>query len=421
MNIPKVFQGYKVSLHCEKGTKYVCRQHNNRSDNREHSIQYKETHHPEKAHLNEYIIDYDLKDFFHQELDGAIDDYNAKQTRDDRKKDFETYFKDNKDQVREAVIQIGNEDYQLTDEQYREAYHDCLSYFQQTYPNLKVFGAYIHMDETTPHMHLDFLPVAKRGNMEKAVNTKGAFKAMGFKESGKFEDILFNQFLKKTQDGLEETVRKYCPTLVKAEHCGRGHITTNQFYLSTQESRKEELEKTIAQEQEQKLAMSKKGIFGKVTISQDEYTYLTNADKELKSTHKRIDEKEKELDKKNKQLETATQNMKAIAQVSEHERQKLLDLQKTGAELLDNEQQYINQKANEKASAIVEDKTKELTKVFDSELKKVKDREQIVKDSEKRIRQRDERRQLSSTKVKSIIKQKEGENKNVNRPHQFNR
>lgn len=55
--------------------------------------------------------------------------------------------------------------------------------FQKRNPTLRVFSAYLHMDEATPHLHIDFVPYttgSKRG-FETRVSFKQALAALGFK------------------------------------------------------------------------------------------------------------------------------------------------------------------------------------------------------------------------------------------------
>ena len=56
---------------------------------------------------------------------------------------------------------------QILDEYYRG--------FQERNPNLYVFSAHIHMDEATPHLHIDFVPFttgSKRGLDTSITNIK---------------------------------------------------------------------------------------------------------------------------------------------------------------------------------------------------------------------------------------------------------
>lgn len=54
--------------------------------------------------------------------------------------------------------------------------------FQARNPNLYAFSAHLHMDEETPHLHIDFVPYitgSKRG-LDTRVSLKSALAAEGF-------------------------------------------------------------------------------------------------------------------------------------------------------------------------------------------------------------------------------------------------
>ena len=71
---------------------------------------------------------------------------------------------------------------QILDEYYRG--------FQERNPNLKVFSAHLHMDEATPHLHIDFVPFttgSKRG-VETRVSLKMALEALGFPLNMRYAD-----------------------------------------------------------------------------------------------------------------------------------------------------------------------------------------------------------------------------------------
>ena len=87
----------------------------------------------------------------------------------------------------ELILQIGNRDdcgtatpdgvmaAQILDEYMRG--------FQKRNPTLRVFSAHLHMDEATPHLHIDFIPYmtgSKRG-LDTRVSLKQALAAAGFK------------------------------------------------------------------------------------------------------------------------------------------------------------------------------------------------------------------------------------------------
>ena len=131
----------------------------------------------ERSDENKYLIQEDIRDLYKREFGEALENYNAKQRRSDRKiKDYYKHIEASKktSTQQEMIIQIGdkddfsnNENREIVNTILEEWFHD----FEKRNPNLKVYNAVIHNDEASPHMHLNFVPVAsgyKRG-LEKQV------------------------------------------------------------------------------------------------------------------------------------------------------------------------------------------------------------------------------------------------------------
>lgn len=123
---------------------------------------------------NEYYVRQPIREAYEQIFGPAVEEYNAKQKRKDRQiVDYLTDIKNsgNKEkQFYEIVVQIGKkEDTGVLDdkgelsEEAKEAREILDAYarsFQERNPNLYVFNAVLHMDEATPHLHIDYIPVA---------------------------------------------------------------------------------------------------------------------------------------------------------------------------------------------------------------------------------------------------------------------
>ena len=90
---------------------------------------------------------------------------------------------------REAVVQIGNKDKQIPRWESNEILQKFLKKFQENNPQLVVVGAYIHNDEATPHMHIDYVPVAtySKGLKTRVSNDK-ALNQMGYKTWNDWKD-----------------------------------------------------------------------------------------------------------------------------------------------------------------------------------------------------------------------------------------
>lgn len=142
-----------------------------------------------KSHENITLVDKDIKEAYREIFGEALDKYNAKQKRADRKiEDYCDHIKKSKNGEKlfyEDVVQWGSkDDFQnpQTRERVKEALVKYVEGFEERNPNLKLIGAYIHMDEASPHLHLDYVPVANgysRG-LETRNSLDKAMKQMGF-------------------------------------------------------------------------------------------------------------------------------------------------------------------------------------------------------------------------------------------------
>lgn len=114
-----------------------------------------------------------MKQLYHDLFDEALEEFNAKQTRKDRKiSNYQEHIRHSRQEKEfyEVLFQVGNRDDMGVDsEMCKEAAAVLEEYarsFEERNPHLKLFNAVIHLDESTPHLHLDFVPVTdeKRKN-----------------------------------------------------------------------------------------------------------------------------------------------------------------------------------------------------------------------------------------------------------------
>ncbi len=151
---------------------------------------------PERTAWNRIYIQEPLKDAYEKCFGQALRDYNAAQKRKDRQKN--DYLKEiensgNKEKAfYENIVQIGKKtDTPVTDEngvltEEAKAAIEVLDRYAKTFqernPNLYLFNCVMHLDEATPHLHIDYIPVAhgyKNGMKTRNSLTK-AFQQMGF-------------------------------------------------------------------------------------------------------------------------------------------------------------------------------------------------------------------------------------------------
>ena len=144
----------------------------------------------ERTHLNVDYCNESIRQVYHKLFDDALKRYNDRQTRADRRiDDYYEKIRTGKQEkpFHELILQIGNrEDTGAETEigaQVRAALDEYYRGFQERNPNLYVFSAHLHMDEATPHIHIDFVPFitgSKRG-LDTRVSLKQALAAQGFR------------------------------------------------------------------------------------------------------------------------------------------------------------------------------------------------------------------------------------------------
>ena len=162
-------------------------------------------------------IDYcneDIKVVYHELFDGALERYNAKQTRDDRR--IENYYEKirsgkQEKPFHELILQIGDKDNMSATtengELAKKVLNEYFQHFQERNPTLRVFSAHLHMDEATPHLHIDFVPFttgSKRG-LDTRVSLKQALAALGFK-GGTRGMTEWNQWVQAEKQALAEVM-----------------------------------------------------------------------------------------------------------------------------------------------------------------------------------------------------------------------
>ena len=138
---------------------------------------------------NIVFVNEDLKQVYHELFDEALESYNAgkKKTRD-KIPDYYEHIRQSKQEklFHEAIFQIGN----LSDcgcgseggQRAAGALTEFAKTFQERNPHLRVFNMVLHMNEATPHLHVDYIPVAteQTRGLSVRVSMKQALKQQGF-------------------------------------------------------------------------------------------------------------------------------------------------------------------------------------------------------------------------------------------------
>ena len=202
---------------------------------------------PERSCLNVESCNENVKDVYHELFDEALTRYNEKQTRSDRRiDDYYEKIRSGKQEkpFHEIILQIGDKDNMGAKTENGQLAAKVLDKymrdFQRRNPTLRVFSAYLHMDEATPHLHIDFVPYttgSKRG-LDTRVSLKQALSALGFKGGTRRETEL-NQWVAYEKEQLAAVMLEHG---IEWEKKG-----THEKHLSVLDFEKKERAKEVAE------------------------------------------------------------------------------------------------------------------------------------------------------------------------------
>ncbi len=171
----------------------------------------------ERSKNNVTYYNEDIKTVYHKLFDDALKKYNERQKRNDRMiNDYYEKIRTSKQEkpFYEIIVQVGDKDnMNAVSDDGQTAKNILDSYiknFQQRNPHLYVFSAHLHMDEATPHLHIDFVPFttdSKRG-LDTRVSMKSALKQQGFTGTTR-SDTEFNQWINFEKEKLSEIMLGY--------------------------------------------------------------------------------------------------------------------------------------------------------------------------------------------------------------------
>lgn len=188
-----------------------------------------------------------LENAYHHLFDEALKRYNDRQKRSDRKiKNYLEHIQKGKQEkpFYEIIVQVGNKSDMGVNTHNKDLsktiLDEYMKEFQKRNPNLYVFNAHLHMDEATPHLHIDFIPFtsnSKRG-LDTRVSMKQALSSQGFK-GGTREETEWSQWVNSEKHELSK---------VMLEHNVEWEYQSNhKEHLSVLDYKKQERTKEVAE------------------------------------------------------------------------------------------------------------------------------------------------------------------------------
>ena len=275
---------------------------------------------PKRSHWNVEYCNQDIREVYHELFDEALERYNSKQTRRDRKiEDYYEKIRSGKQEkpFHEIILQIGDKDNMgaTTKEGQMAAriLDEYMQDFQRRNPTLRVFSAHLHMDEATPHLHVDFVPYttgSKRG-LDTRVSLKQALSALGFKGGTRMETEL-NQWVAAEKQQLSSIMLEHG---IEWEQKG-----THEKHLSLLDFEKRERAKEVATLEEQKADLEEHNATMQ-EVNEKWLDHLKNIEQDISSARKSWKEADKKVEQAKKNVAKYEKKLTEIApMVKEMER-----------------------------------------------------------------------------------------------------
>ncbi len=180
--------------------------------------------------------------------------------------------------------------------------------FQKRNPTLRVFSYYLHQDEATPHLHIDFIPYVtgwKGKGMDTRVSMKQALKSLGF-QGGNKHDTELNQWINHEKEVLAEIAKLYG---IEWEQKGT-HEEHLDVYNFKKKERKKEVQK-LEQEKEY-LTAENEELTAQIAESRVDIQVLKDDKEQAIKAKQEAEQKAGNAEKKLKSLEDRREQLQPI-------------------------------------------------------------------------------------------------------------
>ena len=286
----------------------------------------------DRVDLNICYCDENIKDVYRQLFDEAVERYNVGKRKDRQITNYYEKIRQGKQEklFHEVIFQIGNcEDMAVGTPEGNLAVKVLDQYmqdFQKQNPNLRVFSCYLHQDEATPHLHIDFVPYVtdwKGKGMDTKVSMKQALKSLVF-QGGTKRDSELNQWINHEQKVLAEITKQH-----GSEWKQKG---THEEHLDVYNFKKKERKKEVQELEQEKEYLITENEALTLQIAEGRYD-IKILKEEKERTIKEKETAEKQAEETEKQLKNLEERRGQLQPIIDNVSRKLRECQKLVPEL----------------------------------------------------------------------------------------
>ena len=269
---------------------------------------------PDRVQLNICYQNENLKEVYKELFDDAVERYNLGKRKDRQITNYYEKIRQGKQEklFHEAIFQIGNrEDMAVGTAEGDLAVKVLDEYvkdFQKRNPTLRVFGCYLHQDEATPHLHIDFIPYVtdwKGKGMDTRVSLKQALKSLGF-QGGNKHDTELNQWMNHEKKVLAEIAKQHG---IEWEQKG-----THEEHLDVYNFKKKERKKEVQELEQEKehLTAEKEELTAQIAESRADIQNLKDDKEQAIKAKQEAEQKAGSAEKELKSLEDRREQLQPI-------------------------------------------------------------------------------------------------------------
>ena len=255
----------------------------------------------DRVHLNICYQNENLKQVYRELFDESVERYNVGKRKDRQITNYYEKIRQGKQEklFHEVIFQIGNCEDMATGSPNGElavkVLDEYIQDFQKRNPTLRVFSCYLHQDEATPHLHIDFVPYVtgwKGKGMDTRVSLKQALKSLGF-QGGNKHDTELNQWMNHEKEVLAEIAKHHG---IEWEQKG-----THEEHLDVYNFKKKERKKEVQELEQEKeyLTAENEGLTAQIAEVRADIKMLeeekNQAQKDKEMAEQRAEKAEKEL------------------------------------------------------------------------------------------------------------------------------
>ena len=275
----------------------------------------------------------------------------------------------------EATVQLGGDITKESEEMQIEALKEAYEELKEMYGEDNIISAVIHVDETTPHLHCDFVPLTKRGNLS-AKDVIGDKKKMR-RTQEKFLEAMQERVPRakfarlepeKAQfNGLDQKLYEKMTASIKEREdklCDReDYIEDQEIKLENKEEQLNQLKETLEAKEneirarERQVEKDEDGIvFDRDAITAKEQK-LAEREEAIAETASKLADKTRELNLREEDLDGRDEALRCSESLSEARRaQELAEARKEAEKLREEaraEANAITEQAEEEAKGII--------------------------------------------------------------------